>query len=426
MAKKQSASIPKEHSTIKTPIATTLQPTAEKAIWGKALLYSLLAVFVLMTIMSFWYGISGDEVDMNEYGKAILKFYTSFGSDRMALDMPKEYNRDGMAQYYGGLFDLICAIVNKFSPLNEYTTRHVLNAWAGFLGIFFAAKIAVRAFGKQAGLLCVWLMFLSPFFLGHAMNNPKDVPFATGYIAALFCIINLFDHMPKPKVKHYVWAIVAIGAAINVRVAGILLIPYMFILAGLMFVFTDKSKEKVALKDWLKPLVIVSVLGFFAGCIFWPYALQNPLGNPFDALDAMSNFKVGLLQLFDGTKVAFDDLPQDYLIKSFVITNSYVVLVGILLMAVFLIAVRKKPAAAIIYFIVFTGVFPLAYVIYKHSNVYHLWRHVLFIFPSLVVAAAGGWYIFNEYLLKKDFKYGMAIAAVLLLEPAFFIISTFL
>ena len=400
--------------------------SGNEAMWNKILLFSLAAIFLSMTFMSFSYGISGDEVDMNEYGKAILRYFTTFGRDQMVLDMPKEFNRDGVMQYYGGFFDLICAIVNKVSPINEYTTRHILNAWAGFLAILYAARIAARAFSKQAGLLCAWLMFLAPFFLGHAMNNPKDVPFATAYIAAIYYIIILFDNLPKPRIKDYVCTILAIGITIDVRVGGILLIPYLFVYAGLMLVIKKWiQKGDADLKAWIKPLAIVAVLGYLAGSLFWPYGQKNPISNPLTALHEMSNFKVSIGQLFEGTKTPSSDLPGNFLIKSFIITNSYVLLAGLLLMLTFLLSVRKHPMAATIYFVIFTGVFPIFYIIYSGANVYHAWRHVMFAFPSLAIASAGGWYCLNNMLLQRNFKYGMAIAAVLLLEPLAFVVTSF-
>ncbi len=399
---------------------------SEKQVWQNAFVISLIVVFVLMTIMSFSYGISGDEVDMNEYGKAILKYLLSFGHDTMVFNMPKEYNRDNNIQYYGGFFDLICAVVNKISPLAEYTTRHILNAWAGFVAIFFAARISVRAFSKQAGVLCIWLMFLAPFFLGHAMNNPKDIPFAAAYIAAIYCFIVLFDHFPKPAIKHYVWAILAIGFTINIRVGGILLIPYLFVFAASVYFFKKVfQKEQPELKAWIKPILIIAIAGYLMGSLFWPFGQKDPIGNPLTALHEMSNFKVSLAQLFEGTKVPSDELPANYLVKNFIITNAYVFLIGLVLIALFILGLRKNKNAAIIYFVLFTGLFPLAYVIYTKANVYHAWRHVLFIFPSLAVMSAGGWYLFSEFLAKRNMKYGMAIAGLLMLEPAYFIVSTF-
>ncbi len=395
-------------------------------LWGNILLASLAVILILMTVMSFSYGLSGDEVDMNEYGKAILKYFTSFGSDQMVLNMPAEYNRDGVMQYYGGFFDLICAIVNKVSPLGEYTTRHVLNAWAGFLAILFATKIAGRSFNKQAGVFCAWLMFAAPFFLGHAMNNPKDVPFATAYIAAIYFIIKLFENLPKPSVKNYVLAILGIGITIDVRVGGILLIPYLFVFSIIIYVVKQWFQGgKVELKAWIKPLAIVAVLGYLAGSLFWPYGQKNPISNPLNALHEMSNFKVTIAQLFEGQKMPSNELPGNFLTKSFIMTNSYVLLIGLLLMAVFMLSIRKHRNAATIYFVIFTGVFPIFYIIYSKANVYHGWRHVMFAFPSLAIAATGGWYCLSEFLAKKNFKFGMAIAAVLLLEPLSFIATSF-
>jgi tetratricopeptide (TPR) repeat protein len=50
-----------------------------------------------------------------------------------------------------------------------------------------------------------------------------------------------------------------------------------------------------------------------------------------------------------------------------------------------------KRSYSLWYFILFfTAIFPIAYIIYKDSNVYGGWRHVLFIFPSLAVISALG------------------------------------
>lgn len=410
-------------------------PKGTNPIWNQLFFASLAAVFILMTIMSFSYGISGDEVDMNEYGKQILKYFASFGSDQSVFLSSDQliaakvynYNRDNVVQYYGGLFDLICAVINKISPLEEYTTRHILNAWAGFLAIFFAAKIAVRIMNKQAGTIAIWLMFLSPFFLGHAMNNPKDIPFAATYIMAIYFIIRLFDRLPSPSKKDYAWAILSIGATINVRVGGILLIPYLVVFAGIIFIVKTKFQdEKVSIFSFFKPIAITGILGYLAGSLLWPYGIQNPISNPLTALSEMSNFKVSLGQLFEGAKIPSAELGPDFLIKSFIFTNTFAVLAGICLMFVFVWPFRKNSNAAILYFIAFTAFFPLLYIIYTKANVYHAWRHVLFIFPSMIVLVAFGWEKIIDFFDSKKIKIaGLGMLGFLILEPLYFIASTF-
>ena len=431
-----SKNIPVKKTENKVNQFTTIETDSnESPFLPKILLFSFIAVFIAMTIMSFWYGLSGDEVDMNEYGKAILHYFTSFGSNHDVFRTSEElnaakiynYNRDGVIQYYGGLFDLICAIVNLFSPLGEYTTRHILTAWTGFLATFFAAKITKRILGNQAAILAVWLMFLSPFFLGHAMNNPKDIPFAATYIMAIYFIIRLFDRLPNATKKDYAWAILSIGATINVRVGGILLIPYLFVFVGIIFIVkTFFHKQNVSLASYIKPVFITSILGYFSGSLLWPYALKNPLTNPLTALSEMSNFKVNIRQLFEGSKIFSGDLPIEYLPKSFIITNTFAVLAGIVLMFVFLWSFRKNINASLLYFVFFTAFFPLFYIIYSKANVYHAWRHVLFIFPSIIVLCAFGWQKLILFFDKMKLKLaGFALLGFLILEPMYFIAATF-
>lgn len=397
-------------------------------VWGKIFTASLLLVFVLMGIMSFGYGLSGDEVDMNEYGKAILRYFTTFGADDTVLHLPRSIDRDGVLMYYGGFFDLVCAIVNKFSPFEEYTTRHILNAWAGFIAIYFSARITAILADKRIATLCVWLMFLSPFFLGHAMNNPKDIPLAAAYIASIYFIIRFFSKYPAVKWTDYMWVILSIGITINVRVAGILLIPYLFVFAGFLYLSQAFGKNsEIKISYYAKPVIIISILGYLAGSLFWPYAQQNPLSNPLNALSEMSNFKINLAQIWEGEKVMSGELPSSYLIKSFFITNSYALLAGLILFFVFIRNAAKGKTPVITYFVAFTALFPLFYIIYKKSNVYHAWRHVLFIFPSVAVMASLGWYYVNEYIAanwRKAYA-GIAIAALLLIEPILFIVPTY-
>mgnify|MGYP000607088836 CR=1 FL=1 len=410
------------------PSAPVINPGVNDGLWSKVFMVSLLAVFLLMGIMSFWFGLSGDEVDMNEYGKAILSYFSTFGADDTVFHMSKEVDRDGVLLYYGGFFDLLCAAVNKISPFAEYTTRHILNAWAGFVAIYFSSRILAYIADKRLATLCLWLMFLSPFFLGHAMNNPKDIPLAAGYIASIFFIIRFFDRFPDVKKLDYLWLILSIGITINIRVAGILLIPYLFVYVGFIYITkTFVSKEAINLKDYTKPLLIVAILGYLAGSLFWPYGQKNPFTNPLTALDEMSNFKINLSQIWEGEKVMSGLLPGSYLIKSFFITNTYALLGGLLLFFAFLRTAAKSKRAHVIYFVAFTALFPLFYIIYKKSNVYHAWRHVLFIFPSIAVMASLGWSYINNFIQSKWQKtgVGLGIAAILLIEPIVFIIPTF-
>jgi hypothetical protein len=139
-----------------------------------------------------------------------------------------------------------------------------------------------------------------------------------------------------------------------------------------------------------------------------------------------SDFKMSLAQLYEGERTMSAELPSSYLIKNFVITNAYVLLVGLLIFPIFFLLRKKDGNTAGALFLVFVALFPLIYIIYKKSNVYHAWRHVLFIFPAAAAVAALGF----EYLLESlKSKTQRTIAGLLvivgLLEPAYFTIKTF-
>lgn len=388
---------------------------------------SLAVVLLLMLGMSFSYGLSGDEVDMNEYGKAILNFYTSFGADETVFNMPKEYDRDSILKYYGGFYDTICAVVTKVSPFELFTTRHLMNALMGFLAIFFASKITKKIIGTRAAIIAVWVMFLSPFFLGHAMHNPKDIPMAAFWVMALYGMIRLFTNLPKATWKDYLFAILPMGFTIASRVGGILLIPEMFVLVGLLWFFNfRKDADAPKIPALVKSLAIVSIGGYLAGCLFWPYGLVDPINNPLFALKEMTNLSVGMRQIFEGAEMFSTELPAYYLPKIFTMTNTIAFLVGLALMFAFLWPFRKNKHAALLYFVAFTAFFPFFYIIYSKSNVFHAWRHTLFIFPSAIVCASFGWEQLTRFFAQKKLQVvGLGALGALLLLPIYFIISTF-
>jgi Dolichyl-phosphate-mannose-protein mannosyltransferase len=396
--------------------------------WSNTFFYASAAIIcVMMVIASQWYGLSGDEAYANGMGKAAWKFISSFGADQSVFNQPDSVNRDGVLTYYGNIFDIICLGLNKISPFSEYDTRHFFNAFVGFLGIFFSARIIKDYWGTVPACICMWLMSFYPFYMGHAMNNPKDVPMAAFYIMGIYFLLRFFKRLADLSIWDYVWLIIAIVLAIDVRVAGILLIAYMPILFLFQYKYVSTiMKQKGIIKTFL-PLAIVAISSYFLCAIFWPYAAQNPISNPLNALAFLSDFKIELGQIWEGEKLPSGQLPGNYLLRCIYMTSPYVFLVGLVLATVLLFINRKNIIHLnILLFIGFTGVFPLLYIMNKGSNVYHLWRHVLFVFPSLAIVASLGYYLLSNFFKTKPLQIGaFVLFGILLLEPILFTAKTF-
>ncbi|MCH8330882.1 MAG: hypothetical protein IH946_05800, partial [Bacteroidetes bacterium] len=83
----------------------------------QALLLVGFILLILMPVLSLDFGISGDEVKQYDYGKKIIRFYTSFGQDLENVKFRK---------HYGGLFDISSTVISKLLPsVDPYTIRHI-------------------------------------------------------------------------------------------------------------------------------------------------------------------------------------------------------------------------------------------------------------------------------------------------------------
>ncbi len=370
-----------------------------------------LVMLPLLMFLSKDYGITGDERDMHMYAQDEIHFYTSFGKDTAATAQTyffandKEKKKETHMFVYGGLFDLCAESLNHlFHPADPYRIRHMLNAACGWAAMLFAGLLAALFMGWEAALIAFLLLLFSPGFFGQMMNNPKDIPFAAGYIAALYGIVRFILLSPQTRRSHALVAGFAIAAALNIRVAGLLLLIYAVLFYGIyrfsyerFAVFGKMFKPRSA-----KMLLLLLAVGYFGGVLFWPYGLVNPFTHPLDTLQKLEKFPVKIKVLFDGQAIMSSSLPWYYLLKWIWISVPLSVLLGSLAYFGAAWFMKLTPARRLLLLVpAFGAAFPLFYAIYKKSNVYDGWRHFLFVYPCLVVMAALVWTWLVKYQRTK-------------------------
>jgi tetratricopeptide (TPR) repeat protein len=373
--------------------------------------------YALMLVVMLWaskdFGITGDEVTQNTYGEKVYDYFASMGKDQSALSFKNVY-------YYGGFYDLLCATVNKVLHADTYNTRHFINAIFGFLVIVAAGAWAKWYKGWGAALLTAWFLFMTPRFFGESMNNPKDIPFALGMTLGAYFICRFFAEFPKPSWKTSIFLALSIAYAIGIRVGGLLLIPFFVVAFVFNYWFAWRKADDFKINS-LGPLlvrcVLISVLGYFGGLLFWPYALQAPLSNPLTALGEMSQFSTGIRMLFADEHIMSSDVPWYYIPKWLWITTPLIILMG--LIASPQLFFRKDIKFKDTLFLFFAALFPLLYVIYKKSPLYDGWRHMLFIYPALMVIAALSFLALGSYIKHKYAGYIVtAVIVIGLMLPA--------
>ena len=371
-------------------LATPFDSYFKKAFW-----VIFIGALFLLPYLSFDFGITWDETLQNEYGKEILKYFETFGKEKKNL-LPGGYILHSVAIYnYGGLFDFLSAFSNKYlSPFGEYETRHIINSLFGLFTILFTSLLAKSLAGWRAGLICLLFMLCSPRFIGHSINNPKDIPFAAAYIFSIYYLIKFLKQLPKPDIKTMIFLSAGIALSINIRIGGLLVIAYIVLFSSIWFI-PAYLKNKFPLKT-LKKLTIyllgIIVAGYFAGLIFWPYAHQAPLSNPFNALTYLSTTAVAgeWTMLFEGETILTSDAPWYYIFKWMLISIPLFALLGVSLFLIQIRSIRKYKEFKWLLILAFTFLFPILYAMYKGSIVYDGWRHFIFTYPILIILSAIG------------------------------------
>ncbi len=306
----------------------------------------------------------------------------------------------------------------SFKPHHaEFITRHTLNTITGFLAILFAA-LAVRLLtGWLPAIVTLIALTCSPSFFGHSFNNPKDIPFAAGYIISLYYILKLLKELPNAKHQTKVMLALAIGFSISIRVQGILPLIFMGMFMFIHWAMNNMGKKDNQFLKYLKIGLTVGIVGYVLGILLWPFALRSPISNTLRALTEFDQFQfLTYYELFDGARMF--DKPWYYEPKLIALTAPIAILIG-LAPALLLGWKSEKTQRMMFIVLVFATFFPTAYIIYKKSYVYNGWRHFIFIYPSLAVIAMYGWYkLISLFKNTKVVTISFVVIALSFAKPA--------
>jgi tetratricopeptide (TPR) repeat protein len=375
-------------------------------VWQKIFIALSALSIVLMPYFSTWHGMSGDEWSLIIYGHDIYNYFFN-GSD-VALD----YDKQNWAQvaglhYYGGLYDFTVTFLHKslFASSDELTFRHIINSLIGALLFIYTGLLGKHFGGWRTGVLAFILIALSPRILGESMNNPKDIPFAFANVFFLYYLMKYIATFGNHKAqwKYAILMGIGFGLAMGFRIGGILMIPYTALFIAAYYLWDKHFQEKIksnfsaSAKKILLNLAATFILGYIIGIMFWPWALQEPLSKPLEALEAMTHREVPIRMLYNGAYIMNNEVPKTYTMNWIWISTPIFVLLAFLASLALVTPLKNRYGKAAFTVLVFTLFFPVAYAIYKDSVLYDTWRHFFFVYPSMVILVA----LFCNYLLEK-------------------------
>ena len=361
---------------------------------------SLIFAAILLAFLAPKAAVNVDEQLHYPHAKTVVNWYFTGGEDTSCMETPVTN-----LKYYGQSVDNFTALVNRiFNIENEFLTRHFTGALFFWLLLVFAGYIGFQLSGTfWVSALTVVSILTMPRLFGQAFGNLKDIPFATGYLAAIFLIIRFIKELPKPKWNTSIFLGLAIAFTCSVRIGGLILFGYFGLALAVYiilkpFLLKQIFSTKLGLVRLLGQSIAILLIGYFAGLLFWPYALQNVFQHPLESLQVMENYKVSIRQIFEGKWIWSTQLPWYYLPKWLFLSTPETIFFGFgVFLILFFGKLMKQDRKQLFYglFLLFTLFFPIIYVIVIDANLYSGVRQMIFVLPVLAIFSSFG--IFNLY-----------------------------
>lgn len=374
----------------------------------------IVGIFIALLLVGFVifddYGISWDEYISRMNGVISVRYV--FDRDPSLLTY-----RD---RFYGTAFESLLALAERAFDLQAsrdiFLMRHVLTFLMFFLGTVCFYQLA-RDYLKRRiwAVVTVFFLIISPRIFSDAFYNSKDLVFMAAWIVSMRTL-QLF--IKKPSYTRAILHAAASAYLTDIRMMGILVPLLTLVIGTIRALGTDNKKT-----DFLRVMCIYVGTCIALTVAFWPILWSNPIGNFIAALRSMSYFSPwqGMV-LYFGRYVPAPDLPWHYIPVWIAITTpiSYLILAFFGFGIVFYRCVRfPRTFLRVLSFdavIVSWFVFPLAYVVLTRPILYDGWRHLYFIYPSLILFAGIGIQKLMDISIKKHLM--MVIVGLVAIDMA--------
>lgn len=372
----------------------------------------VLAVTVVALLTVHSYAISNDEPVQHRYGELILDYYRSGFKDHALFTFKDLY-------LYGGLFDIVAVSISRLVAVDAYELRHVLCLMFGLGGIAAVAATARLVGGTRAALLASIALVSCGAWYGAMFNHTKDIPFAATMAGATLLLIRCARALPSPRRGDVIALGLLAGAALGIRVLG-LLVPIYAAFALVLYGPRPWPLSRPRLQFVLRSaaaLLPACAIAYLVMIAAWPWAAQAPL-NPLRALFAFSEYHYTIRTLLSGKIYDMASVPRYYVPLYFLIRVPLATLVGAALALVFASWPSRAPAArrlprADIALIALTAIFPIACEVITHGPADTGLRHFIFALAPLSVLAGLGLDAALDALTRRNRAFGLAAMAAI-------------
>lgn len=305
-------------------------------------------------------------------------------------------------QNHGIWLDQFAYYVAVSLNADVFVVRHLMAALFGWGIVAILGMWMSRMLTWRASFFGMLLLGLSPRFLGEAMCNLIDIPFAFAYLFTCYQIFRMGNDFPRLKIHRLGLLVLGIALACSLHFGGGTLILYL-LLFPLLYYLLQNPVRKFFTKEYLKNfLFIFGVelgIAFLACGIAW---MAYPGGSFWhislsDSLRQMTENRELFCQLFEEELIWSNNAPSHYLTKYLFISTPFVVLLAFSLFFIVFRTVLKKNKFYHVLFVFFIFFYPLSYILRHPLYIYEGISQFIFLYPAMVLLATVGY----EALLQK-------------------------
>jgi hypothetical protein len=343
------------------------------------------------------YGISWDEAGIFKYSKHLP------GAYKYILN-PQNFEPDNsnwILNLYGPAHFLYAELMSRvFGVLmpawEDGTAQHfsyLITFLAGTLFLYLLLKEWVKewaAFGAA-------LLFISqPLFWGHALMNPKDMPFMAFFTASVYLGIKMVDNA---NWKRILVAGVVLGISTSIRSLSPMAGAIVF-----LYGMWKSPRKAIPLTFWY---FLVSVIALY---LTWPYLWKAPIQHYVDSIELMSQFPFDARVLFRGDLYMPNELPRSYVPVLFWLQFTEPVLALCIFGAVpILISKKKEP----LFLVVLWFLLPILGILLTRSVLYDNARQIFFLLPPVFLSVGFALDFLNDRISSQWIKNILLVALIL-------------
>lgn len=360
---------------------------------------ALLAVLFVLVLVTFRdYAITNDEWIQHRYGELIVAYYKSGFTDRSVFGLDNLY-------LYGGLFDIVAVLLSHVVALDAFDLRHLMCAMIGVAGLGSAIATARMIAGSRAGLIAGVALAVCGSWYGTMFHHSKDIPLAAAMAGALYFLLRAARDLPNPQMRHVIGFGALTGAALGIKVLGLLLLGYVGIAILISIpepMIRTPWQARTFIWRSLVRLVPALALAYGIMIVTWPWSALSPL-NPIRGLFSFAEFHYNIRTVLDGTVYRMATIPRIYVPVYILIKLPLLMLAGAALAMIFaalpklangVIAHRARREVGVV---AVAALFPVLCEVILHGPAFCGLRHFLFVLPPLAILAGVG----LDSLLKR-------------------------